>query len=218
MGNQTKQIHSLERKFWKFVDKDGPIPDYAPHLGKCWLWLGSKTKKGGYGIVEVKSNQIGQSTIPAHRLGWLVIRGELPELVLDHLCRVRHCVNPDHLEPVSIVENILRGYGIAAINKRKTHCKRGHEFTKSNIYWSKGTGGSKKRGCKTCYKAHVARYKERDRNLLKAFTAVMEAIAEHRKGGVNSDYDRRLYEAVEPYKAYTKAEGIELQEGGESRE
>ena len=72
--------------------------------GDCWLWLGGKTKRG-YGIIHAYGKQHR-----VHRLFYSMLRGT-PEknLELDHLCRVRHCCNPDHLEPVSRAVNARRG-------------------------------------------------------------------------------------------------------------
>jgi hypothetical protein len=56
-------------------------------------------------------------------------------LQIDHLCRVRHCVNPAHMEPVTPRENILRSpVALAAINARKTHCPQGHPLSGANLY------------------------------------------------------------------------------------
>jgi len=81
------------------------------------------------------------------------LHGEVPRgLVLDHLCREPQCVNPDHLEPVTSAENVMRGVGIGVVHASQTHCKRGHEFTAENTYRvppHKGlpNGG---RSCRTC--------------------------------------------------------------------
>lgn len=83
----------------------------------------------------------------AHRLAYEFIRGPIPDgLQLDHLCRVRRCVNPAHLEPVSQRENLIRGEGWAGKNARKTTCNKGHAL--SVIPNNLG-----KRGCLTCRKA-----------------------------------------------------------------
>lgn len=95
--------------------------------GTCWLWTGG-LNKAGYG------NFHHETTVRAHRWIYQLSVGPIPPgLQLDHLCRVRRCVNPDHLEPVTAQTNVLRGDGLAAINARKTHCVRGHAFVASNI-------------------------------------------------------------------------------------
>lgn len=93
----------------------------------CWLWTG-RTNKGGYGRLYHDG-----SLWVTHRLAYTFWLGAVPEgLVLDHLCRVRNCVNPAHLEPVTDRENVLRGVGPSAVHARKTHCIHGHEFTPEN--------------------------------------------------------------------------------------
>lgn len=115
----------------------------------CWLWQGS-IGLGGYGILSQYSSDHRKS-LPkrAHRVIYEIARGPIPKgLVLDHLCRVRHCVNPDHLEPVTEKVNLQRGYGPSGLNFRKTFCLRGHHFTSENTYVSPKGG----RRCKACRK------------------------------------------------------------------
>jgi hypothetical protein len=112
-------------RFWEKVDKNGPLG--------CWIWTASKTGHG-YGQFIVMRGNRGFPHV-AHRVAWTWLRGEIADdLVLDHLCRNRACVNPNHLEPATNAENILRGVSGSAVNKRKTHCIRGHAFTPENTY------------------------------------------------------------------------------------
>lgn len=113
----------------------------------CRLWLGHCTPEG-YGSMKIDG-----TCRSAHRVAYELYKGPIrPGLTLDHLCRVRACVNPDHLEPVSLKENILRGDGLGAINAVKTHCKRGHEFTISNTMIFIRNDGTHSRACLSCYK------------------------------------------------------------------
>jgi hypothetical protein len=92
----------------------------------------------------------------AHRWSYEHFVGPIPEgLHIDHLCRVRRCVNPDHLEPVTPKENYLRGEGPTARNSTKTHCKYGHKFDKSNtsVY-----GG--RRHCNECGRRRQRKYRQ----------------------------------------------------------
>lgn len=111
----------------------------------CWLWAKSCNQKG-YGKVW---NKASKKLEMAHRFMYEALVGEIPEgFILDHLCRVRRCINPKHLEPVTNRENILRGEGIAAVNIKKTHCKRGHLLSGTNVYMFRN-----KRICRTCNSA-----------------------------------------------------------------
>ena len=95
-----------------------------PNSG-CWLWEGALSG-GGYGRIfhDGKARQ-------AHRVAYEMFSGPIPEgLELDHLCRVRSCCNPAHLEPVTRAENMLRSP--IACGKAKTHCPHGHAYTAEN--------------------------------------------------------------------------------------
>lgn len=117
-----------------------PLTRFIVAPSGCWEWQGW-TSLDGYGEL-----QINKKSLRAHRLFYETHKGKIPKgLVIDHLCRNRACVNPEHMEPVTIKENTLRGFGSPAQNKRKTHCKHGHAFTEENTY--KIHGG---RFCKTC--------------------------------------------------------------------
>jgi len=128
------------------LQSDPLIRRVEARIGKsagCWEWLGFITLNG-YG----RTNFPGVKTRLAHRLVYELLVGPIPDgLTLDHLCRNRSCVNPAHLEPVTMKVNTLRGESFAAKNARKTHCKRGHEFTTANTYIIPSTGS---RQCRPC--------------------------------------------------------------------
>lgn len=114
---------------------------YDPETG-CVLWIGARNDKG-YGTFGA-----GGKTTAAYRWIWERNEGPIPAgYEVDHLCRNRACVNLEHLEIVTHHENVLRGEAGAAINARKTHCHRGHEFTEENTYVAPGSG---RRTCRTC--------------------------------------------------------------------
>lgn len=118
MSPPVLTIEQIETRFWSKVDTSGD----------CWRWTGAKCSTG-YGAFEGGERHPAARTRLTHRIAYALTQGGLPEgLTLDHLCRVRDCVNPAHLEPVTRGENVLRGVGHAAQNKRKTHCVRGHKL------------------------------------------------------------------------------------------
>lgn len=115
----------------------------------CWNWQGS-CRPEGYGSISV-----GGQTRRAHRVAYETFVGAIPiGAQLDHLCRNRACVRPDHLEPVSAKEKTLRGVGAPANNARKTHCLHGHPLSGSNLYSHRG-----RRACRACNVLAVKRYK-----------------------------------------------------------
>lgn len=113
--------------------------------GDCIIWTGAK--RGGYGRV----GYLGANRL-AYRVAYELACGPVPEgLVLDHLCRNRACINPDHLEPVTHAENILRGFNAAADNARRERCVNGHEF--DAVKPSPNNPDRKWRVCITCRRA-----------------------------------------------------------------
>lgn len=126
----------LDRLADKFLVGDG-----------CWPWVAARTSRG-YGSVRV-----GDRTQQAHRVLYELLVGPIPEgLQLDHLCRNRSCVRPDHLEPVTCGENIRRGTSGEATRAAfaaRTHCAAGHPLTEENTYATGHAGG----GCRTCKNA-----------------------------------------------------------------
>lgn len=117
-------------RFWKKVQRVG-----------CWLWLASKTADG-YGQFKLDGRMV-----KAHRLAFVWSGGIIPDgMELDHRCRVRHCVNPAHLEPVTHAENNRRS--------RRDSCRRGHPLTEATVYVRPDTGT---RQCLVCTRERLDR-------------------------------------------------------------
>jgi hypothetical protein len=128
-------------RFWPKVNK----------TDTCWEWTGT-TQKRGYGSILHR----GKMQL-AHRLSWEMVNGPIPEgLVIDHLCRNPRCVRPDHLEPVTNRENLLRGTGFPAENASKTECVNGHPLSGENLE-QYGTH----RRCRICNREAMKRWRAR---------------------------------------------------------
>lgn len=109
----------------------------------CWIWTAG-LDKDGYGQFSLNNK-----TRIAHRISFELFKEIIPQgLTLDHLCRNRKCVNPDHLEIVTIKENLMRGSSFSAINSKKSHCPRGHSYS-----------GVDKRGHRICSICNVMWHK-----------------------------------------------------------
>jgi hypothetical protein len=133
-------MESIEARFWEKVEK----------TETCWNWTASKNRR--YGAFKVGGRQ-GRN-IAAHRFAYEMLVGEIPEdLVLDHLCRNKKCVNPDHLEPVTQRINVHRHFEMIG----RTHCKNGHEWNDDNIYMVEG----KYPQCRPCKYEAVKRCNEK---------------------------------------------------------
>lgn len=113
-------------RFWSRVDKSG----------ECWIWQGAPNH-AGYGRFNQQM---------AHRVAYEINVGPIPDgLTIDHLCKTRNCVNPAHMEPVTLAENVRRAERHTNGNDLKTECVHGHAFTAANTATHNG-----KRKCKTC--------------------------------------------------------------------
>lgn len=125
------------------------IGKYEVNNDGCWIWQRSKQNQG-YGMTTMDGKKM-----LAHRVSYIFAKGEIPDgKKLDHLCRTPACINPDHLEPVTQRENILRSpSSTCAVNHRKTHCKNGHEYTPENTFNRQRPGRHPERECLTCRKA-----------------------------------------------------------------
>jgi hypothetical protein len=119
----------------RLLDKCSPEPNTG-----CWLWFGA-SQPSGYG-------QLWNGVRPeqAHRVSFRLYRGEIPSgCEIDHKCRKRSCVNPEHLAAITHQKNILAGDTAMAANAKKTHCHQGHELAGRNLRIVRGT-----RQCRLC--------------------------------------------------------------------
>lgn len=118
-------------------------------VGDCILWRVAINKTTGYGVFT-PTYKCKQRL--AHRFAYEMFKGPIPEgLDIDHLCNNRRCVNPDHLDPKTPRANTLRSeISPAAINARKTHCYKGHEFTAEN---TRLRDNGRERACRICQRA-----------------------------------------------------------------
>lgn len=137
----------LPDRFWRKVD---PQPD------GCWLWTGALNSRG-YSCFAVD----GVSHL-GHRVAYEALVGSIPEgYTIDHLCRVKRCVNPTHLDPVTLRENIRRAYQ----QNRPTHCPKGHEYTDGNTRVKQRSNGQINRTCRGCEDAAKPARNARARHL-----------------------------------------------------
>ncbi len=129
---------TLDERFWRQVDlTEG-----------CWTWTGILSR--GYGRFALQHGCLSY----AHRWFWEQLYGPVPDgFELDHTCRVRRCVRPDHLEPVPHAVNVARGTGPTAANRAKAVCQRGHPFVLMNG----------RRQCATCNRERAKQYRRRRR-------------------------------------------------------
>lgn len=117
----------------------------------CWIWPGYTVS--GYAVKKLNKRRF-----LVHRETYTTLVGAIPlGKQLDHLCRTRACVNPFHLEPVTVKENVLRGEGPTARHARQTRCIKGHALAYSNLY-IRPNGG---RSCKRCMRAAQIKFKQK---------------------------------------------------------
>lgn len=153
------QIETPEAELARFWSKVGQPVDMG-YKTPCRLWMASL--RSGYGRFCAKGKMVY-----AHRYIYTKTKGALPiGFQPDHLCKVRACANPDHLEAVTSRVNTLRGIGPTAQNARKTHCVRGHPLSGNNVWIRPSKYG---RYCRTCMRDH-RRMTDKKRNwkLIKA--------------------------------------------------
>ena len=143
------------KRFWAKVDKDGPVPAARPELGPCWLWI-PQASNGGYGQFYLN----GKPQL-AHRASYMLFVDEIPAgLTIDHLCSVRCCVRPSHLEAVTLLENLRRAevwkHGAEA-QRSKARCPNGHLYDEANTRITP----SGRRHCRACARAQAAKRRKR---------------------------------------------------------
>lgn len=140
VGERRRRV-TVDR-FWEKVDKSD----------ECWIWTASLDRHG-YGQFKLSGKMLR-----AHRVAYELMVGVIPDgLVIDHLCRNRACVRPDHLEPVAPIENVRRGE-----RANLTHCRNGHPYDEVNTYVGKQyRTGTIQRDCRICRRERDRRYRAR---------------------------------------------------------
>lgn len=132
---------SIAERFWPKVKVGTP--------DECWPWLAAK-QRNGYGCIGRGGKYGGMYR--AHRVSYELAYGPIPKgLTIDHLCKRRDCVNPAHLEAVTIQVNLLRGDTVTRRNASKATCPRGHAYTHRNVRGD--------RTCRVCDNTQAAKYR-----------------------------------------------------------
>ncbi|MEW6248699.1 MAG: HNH endonuclease signature motif containing protein [Nitrospirota bacterium] len=146
LDTQLVEVWTSARKDWRrflkqrVIDKSG-----------CWLWTGPTRSATGYGRFT-----LGRRGLAAHRYAYEQVWGPIPKgLVVHHTCNQPRCVNPNHLEAVTMRENTLRGSSPSSCNAKKMHCSKGHPYSPENLVFRKGI-----RCCRTCERMRAARTRQ----------------------------------------------------------
>lgn len=166
-ASDLKPVVALPERFWKKVNKNGPVPPLRPELGPCWLHEGTPEKATGY--VRCEINRVRDYV---HRFVYRALVEPIPDgREIDHQCHNsdpscpsdasclhRRCTNPDHLEAVTHRENMNRSPNHPAVkNRLKTHCPHGHPYDQANTLMTPHGG----RACRACNRAAQQRFRER---------------------------------------------------------
>lgn len=157
----------------------------------CWLWK-AHTNSDGYGIFSIASpGGLPNKSVRAHRWVYERLVGPIPDgYQIDHRCRVRNCVNPEHLEAVRPRVNTLRGNTRAADNAQKTHCPQGHPLNEN-------------RKCPFCHAAATRRWKEAHTEAIRARRRELAQRPEAKQKARESQKARRAANP-EAYRAYMR--------------
>lgn len=174
------------RRFWEKVDASGD----------CWEWTAAKNLQG-YGKMKLPGG-----FQQAHRLSYELLVGPIPDgLVIDHLCRNRACVNPDHMEPVTMRENWSRGFSPSAKISRTNHCRCGHEYDRIYNGKRRCSACDRRRGKKRLKGGPMGRPKEFDVcvkiNLTDELLEAIDAIASTERVSRSSLVRQLLSEALD---------------------
>jgi hypothetical protein len=173
----------LPARFWRQVFVEPNPCVLRPELGSCWIWTGYTRR--GHGAFWLNGKNHG-----AHRLAFTVLVRDPSPLHIDHLYRVRRCVNPTHLEPVTLVENIRRGV-VGEHQRSKTHCPFGHPYDTDNTLVTR-------KGHRRCRECNRIRCKERWNDNLEANRAEQR---ERFRTESSARRERRLRKSRERYAA-----------------
>jgi len=143
-------VENVYERFFRFIEfRNG-----------CWLWTGF-IAPNGYGDFWYEGH-----SCHAHTSSYRLFRGEIPAgRQIDHLCKVRRCVKPDHMEVVTPRENLMRAETNAAINVAKTQCIWGHPLSGENLYLHKDKDDHMHRRCKVCYARRDRERKQRKKQI-----------------------------------------------------
>lgn len=167
-------IHDPIERFWSRVEKQ--------ETG-CWIWQGLREATKAQPNAVYGRFPVNNSKVRAHRFSYELTKGVIPKgFVIDHLCRNTLCVNPDHLEAVTLQENIRRGL-LGVLRPQRTHCSRGHELTPENTWLRKDRG---RYNCLTCRRErtyrwrqeHILKYRQLDAARRKQKRAMMYGTAD----------------------------------------
>ena len=153
-------MQTLEERFWGKVRKGA----------KCWEWQAA-LNSSGYGAFSIRRRWHG-----AHRVAYELVNGPIPpQLTINHICKNRRCVRPDHLDLMTEAEN--KGW-----EREKAHCPQGHPYSEENIYYWRGW-----RKCRTCV---LERAKKKQKENYKPRTLVLGCRRGHFFTPENTAYYR----------------------------